>query len=167
MSGPLVTAQGGSEFSQQGSMDWVALSKSTMSYSVEMLARMSRANVDMITVVMGQVISSGFQLKPDAQKRLFESLSNLKSFASYGKVIWFGFGIKHVVKDLSETEQGAACVGLCACLSVSYDTYFAAEVLRELCKIRRSPSDFHQRIALVNVCAGSIASSPFPNIVEA
>ena len=62
------------------------------------------------------------------------------------------------------------CVALCACMSISYDSFYAAGVLRELCKIRGTPPDFlpsvHQWKALVDICAGSVSNSKFPILLE-
>jgi hypothetical protein len=57
-----------------------------------------------------------------------------------GKVLWFGFGINHVVRTLCETEQGATCTGICACLSVSYDSFFASKVLKSLADSSLAPN---------------------------
>jgi hypothetical protein len=69
MSGPLVpSGQSGPTFAQQGSVDWVALSGSTLSFSVEVMSRFSKAGVKMITVAMGQTFFSGFKIPPAGQK---------------------------------------------------------------------------------------------------
>lgn len=49
-SSALVPTSGGSNFAQQGAVDWVALSKSSLSFSVEVLSRFSKAGVELITV---------------------------------------------------------------------------------------------------------------------
>jgi ankyrin repeat protein len=134
------------------------------------MARISRAGLDITAIVVSRIICSGFVIEPAAQERILDALSSLKSFSSYGNLIWFGFGIKPVIKDLAESEPGLACVALCACMSVSYKPFYAAQVLRELCQIRETPPDVipsvHQWNALVNICAGSILSSKFPTLVE-
>lgn len=117
---------------QQGSVDWVALSRTSLHFSVEVLSRFSRAGVEIITVAIGQAIFSGFNVPADGQQRLADAVAKLKGFASYGNILWFGFGIKHVVRTLCETEQGATCAAICACLSVSYDPLFASQVLKAL-----------------------------------
>lgn len=86
----------------------------------------------MITVAVGQAIFSPFKVPPEDQNRLFEAIAKLPAFSSNGKVLWFGFGIKHILRTLCETEQGAACAAMCACLLVSYDTSYSSQVLREL-----------------------------------
>src|SRR5436190_3644747 len=170
MSQTIVPANGRSNFEQQGQVDWVSLSTSTFAFTLDIMDRISKAGLNATTVVVGQIVCSGFVIGPEAQKRLLDALSDLRSFSSYGTIIWFGFGIKPIIKELADSEQGAACVALCACLSVSYDSFYAAQVLRELCKIRETPPRFvpsvHQWNALVNLCAGSLSSSKFPTLVE-
>lgn len=137
MSGPsnalvATNQQGGPNFAQQGSVDWVSLSNSTLGFSVEILSRFSKAGVEMITVAVGQAIFSTFVVPSAGQKRVTDAVAKLKVFSSYGNVLWFGFGIKHVVRTLCETEQGATCAAICACLSVSYDLSLASQVLKAL-----------------------------------
>ncbi|KAI9853379.1 MAG: hypothetical protein M1813_002371 [Trichoglossum hirsutum] len=169
MSGALVpTARG--NFQQTGQLDWVSLSKSTYTFGLDVLVRLSKAELDSATVVIGQIAFNRFVIKAEAQKRIYDALSNLKSFSSYGKLVWFGFGIKSTVNDLAGTESGMACVALCACMSVSYDSFYVAEVLREFCKFRETPPDIipsvHQWKALVHICAGSVSNSKFPTLLE-
>lgn len=113
-------------FAQQGQVDWISLSNSSLSFSVEILSHFSKSGVEMVTVAVGQAIFSRFKVPAEGQKRLSDAISRLHAFSSYGQVLWFGFGIKHVLKTLCETEQGAACAAMCACLSVSYDTAYSS-----------------------------------------
>jgi ankyrin repeat protein len=170
MSGTIVPASGVSNFQQQGQLDWVSLYKSTFTFSLEVMARISRAGLDITAIAVSRIICSGFVIEPAAQERVLDALSSLKPFSSYGNLIWLGFGIKPVIKDLAESEPGLACVALCACMSVSYEPFYAAQVLRELCQVRETPPDvipsIRQWNALVNACAGSISSSKFPTLVE-
>lgn len=170
MSAALVPSNGPSNFAQQGQVDWVSLSNSTFSFSVEILSRFSKSGVEMITVAVGQAIFSPFKVPPEGQKRLSDAISKLHAFSSYGQVLWFGFRIKHVLKSLCETEQGTACAAICACLSVSYDTSYSSQVLRELSAQSLTPAiltpALSQWAALMNVCAGAVIDSLFPTLVE-
>ncbi|KAF2196081.1 putative ankyrin repeat-containing protein, partial [Delitschia confertaspora ATCC 74209] len=165
MSGAVIPT-GGGQFQQSGQLDWVALSKLPFSFGLDVLVRLSKAEVDPATIAIGLIACSSFKINTEAQRRISDALSSLKSFQSYGKLVWFGFGIKPIIKDLADSEHGMACVALCACMSISYDSFFAAGVLRELCKLRRTPSDLlpsiHQWKALIEVCAGSVSNSKFP-----
>lgn len=94
-----------------------------------------------ITFEAGRAIFHDMILGPEAQMRVYEALSNLQSFSSYGIVIWFGFGARHIIDDLVATEQGIACVTVCAALRVSYHTFFAASVLQELSRRYAPPAN--------------------------
>ncbi len=71
-------------------------------------------------------------------------------------------GIKHVVTNLSETE-GLTLVALCATLTTTYDSTYAARVLRELYVLQRAPPDFSPALrqwkATVELCSGILTSS--------
>lgn len=124
MSGTLVPSSGSSNFAQQGSVDWVALSNSSVQFSVAVLARLSKAGVDAYTLRFGQVICCNFALEPRAQELVTEAIRKVKKYPSYGDLMWFGFGIKDIVTDLADTEEGLTLVALCAALSTTYDSLF-------------------------------------------
>lgn len=157
-------------FAQQGTVDWTMLSRSTVNFTVEILSRLSKAGVEPITAAMGQAIFTGFNLDPDGQKRFSDVVSRLKAFSSYGEIMWFGFGVKHIVRTLSETEQGATCAAICACLSVSYDKFFCSKVLKALADQQKAPNSLMPSIsqwaALANICSGAVLGSRFPQLVE-
>ena len=168
MSGALVPL--GGNFQQSGQLDWVSLSKVPFQFGLDVLVRLSKAELDPATIAIGLITCSRFVIKAEAQKRIYDALSSLKSFSTYGKLVWFGFGIKPIIKDLADSEYGMACIALCACMSVSYDSFYVAEVLGELCKFRETPPDIipsvHQWKALVHICAGSVSNSKFPTLLE-
>jgi hypothetical protein len=162
----------GTNFAQQGSIDWVALSNSQIAFSVNVLARLSRAGIEPITIGMGRAICLGFELKPSAQEQISMALSRLKAFKSYGDVVYFGFGIRHILFELQHTEQGSACVGLCACLRANYSSWYGAVVFRELCLSRGAPRNLtpslHQWEALLNSCGGVLGPEcRFSQLVDA
>jgi ankyrin repeat protein len=169
MSGPLIPAGSGS-FEQSGQLDWVSLSRSTFGFGLDLLVRLSKAEISPATIIIGQIACNRFEIKPEAQKRINDAFSSLKSFSSYGKLVWFGFGVKSIIKDLADSEYGVACVALCACMSLSYDAFYVAEVLRQICKDSGTPPDIvpsvHQWKLLVQMCAGSVSSSGFPTLLE-
>ena len=124
----------------------------------------------MITCAMAQAMCSKFNVPLEGQKRMADAISQLKAYSSYGQVLWFGFGVKHVVRSLCETKQGATCAALCACLRVSYSTEMSARVLSVLCD-QLLPSDglspaLPQWAALIEVCAGILNPSKFPIMVD-
>ena len=168
MSGALVPAS--SNFQQQGSVDWVELSGRSVNFSVAVLARLSKAGIDPFTLQVGRAICTTFSLNPVAQQRISEAIQALRKFGSYGDVIWFGFGVKHVVTDLAETEQGLTLVALCAALSSTYDSLYGARVLRELCCLCKAPQAFSPALRqwkiLVELCSGILNVGHFALLLD-
>ena len=170
MSTSLVPSSGSSNFAQQGSVDWVALSGSSVQFSVAVLARLSKAGIDAFTLRFGQAICCNFALEPRAQELVSEAIRKAKKYPSYGELMWFGFGIKDIVTDLADTEEGLTLVALCAALSTTYDSTFAAQVIRELCVLCKAPQSFtpalRQWKTLVELCTGILASSHYVTLAN-
>ncbi|KAI9856092.1 MAG: hypothetical protein M1824_005687 [Vezdaea acicularis] len=172
MSGPLVPIGTGQSpaFAQQGQVDWVSLSKSTFSVSFDVLNRLSRAGVEPLTFMSGSTVCSSFVLKPEAQKKVYDAVQKLKGFPSYGEVLWFGFGIKPILKDLANTESGLTCTALCAALTHTYGSFMAGQVLRELCQLNGADRSYMpsvpQFMRLADACAGALTSTKFPELVN-
>ena len=168
MSGALVPAS--SNFQQQGTVDWVELSGRSVHFSVAVLARLSKAGIDPFTLQVGRAICTNFSLGPVAQQRISEAIQALRKFGSYGDIIWFGFGVKHVVTDLAETEQGLTLVALCAALSSTYSSLFGAHVLRHLCGLCKAPQGFSPAIRqwkiLVELCSGILNVGHFALLLD-
>ncbi|KAL4885422.1 hypothetical protein BJY04DRAFT_214221 [Aspergillus karnatakaensis] len=166
----VVPSQSDPSFAQQGTVDWTQLARSTVTLSLEVLSRLNQAGVETFTLAVGQAVFSPFLIPPESQRKIQSVLSDLKPFSSYGNILWFGFGIKHVVRLLVESEEGIACVALCGGLAVSYDKFYCAQVLRCLTEHQSAPSHLKPSILqwsnLINVCSGSLATSDFSNIVE-
>ncbi|MCJ1249457.1 hypothetical protein MMC30_006681 [Trapelia coarctata] len=159
-----------SSFMQQGQVDWVQLSKLGVSTTVSTLARLSFANVDPFTCSVAQAISSQFKLSHQGQLRLSEALEFLKCFSSLGKVMWYGFGVKHVVHVLAQTTQGMTVIALCAGLSEVMSTEMAAIILDELARAYGAPEGLRPSLLqwgdLICTCAGTLASTNFGIIAE-
>ncbi|CZT13386.1 uncharacterized protein RCO7_09795 [Rhynchosporium graminicola] len=157
----------GAGFEQQGSVDWVALSGSMLTFSIEILSRFWNARVEMVTIVMGQALFSKSNFKSDGHRRFTEAISKLKAVSSYDNLLWFGFGVKHVIRTLAETEQGIACAGICARLSVSYDSFNGSKVLKAMADIQKAPKTMtpplSQWSSLLGTCAGGVN---FPHLVN-
>ena len=161
-----------SSFTQQGTVDWVALSQATVSSSVAVMARLSGAGVDPFTVTVGQALAFKFRLSRLGEYRLSKVLSELPSFSGVGNVLWFGFGIKYIVRSLASTMEGKNCVMLCACLSEVHSVEFSASVLSSLFELYTGPGarnlrpSLEQWVALVKMCCGILSASPFPVLAE-
>lgn len=141
-----------------------------MQFSVAVLARLSKAGIDPFTLQVGRAICTNFSLHPIAQGRISDAILALKKFGSYGDVMWFGFGVKHVVTDLAETEEGLTLVAVCAALSTTYDSLYGARVLRELCGLCKAPLSLSPAIRqwkiLVELCAGVLTSTHFGLVLD-
>jgi hypothetical protein len=55
-------------------------------------------------------------------------------------------------------------------MSISYDSFYVAEILREFCKYLATPPDIvpsvHQWKMLIRMCAESVSNSKFPTLLE-
>ena len=154
----------------RGSIDWVAFSKSTINFSVEFLARFSRAGVEALAVAVGQALFAQFNVPSDAQLRLHHSVSQLKAFSSASDLLWLGVGFKHPMRMLLDTEQGCSLVAVSACLMVSYENTYVAAVLQSLCHRSSLPDNLTPSLsqwgAMADLCAPSVLASKFPVLVE-
>ena len=164
----------GSDFPNQGQIDWVALANTTVSASVGFLSRMSNAGVDPFTVAVGQAVASKFQISRLGHHRLESALKNLQCVSGVSETLWFGFGINHIIRSLSETTEGATCIMLCSALSETRSTALSARVLFDLANTysptnpeatRLTPS-LQQWEALVKVSAGCLFSTSFGTVVD-
>lgn len=54
-------------------------------------------------------------------------------------LIWFGIGIRHVLRDLVQTSQGCSLVALCAALTQAHSISASALVIHEIAKICGGP----------------------------
>lgn len=70
----------GFTFPQQGSFDWVSLSKETISFSFQVLQRLSAEGVDPYTLAIGNVVGNSFRLSATGRQNIDSAISSLKSF---------------------------------------------------------------------------------------
>ena len=121
-----------SYFQQQGTVDWVNLGREIVSYSVNVLHRLSQANVDPYTVTVGQAMCQNLRFAGIGHQNVNKAMASLKSFGSIGDVLWFGFGIKTFPRILGRTDQGRTLLALSAALSECFHEDLAEEVLHEM-----------------------------------
>lgn len=122
--------QSSSNFAQQGTVDWVAVSQTTFSASVAILSRLSRAGLQPLTVAIAQALSINIPIGVHGEKQLNNAMSGLKAFGSFGDVIFFGFGVQHVLRVLVQTSQGASSVALVASLTEGHSTMYAYHFIK-------------------------------------
>lgn len=158
-------ASSSQQFSTKGSVDWAGIGRMQFSASVAILGRLSAAGVEPLTVAVGQAMCSRIPLGAHGEKVLMEAMGNLKAFSSFGDVIWFGVGVRHILRTLVQTTQGASLVALCAALAEGYSIPTAALMIFEMSKVLGSPDElrpsFAQWQALVKVCSSVLTVTTF------
>ncbi|KAL9119649.1 MAG: hypothetical protein Q9187_003797 [Circinaria calcarea] len=159
-----------SSFSQQGTIDWVQLGNTGVTATVAILSRISAAHIDPFTLTVAQAVAGQYKLSCKGKARLNECLQSLKCFASFENVLWFGFGIKHVIRILARTTQGMSTIALCGSLSEVMSSEMVASILDELPAIYGAPLELRPSLlqweALVTNCSGVISSTNFGLVAE-
>ena len=79
----LIPSSIGGGLQEQGSIDWVRLASSSVSFSVEFLVRISSAGVETITICAAEAVLSKLRLGPDGELRVQEAVAQLKAFSSF------------------------------------------------------------------------------------
>ena len=136
-----------------------------LSASVAIVGRLAAAGIESLTVAVGQVLCNRIPIGAHGEKVLMESMGKLNSFSAFGDVVWFGIGVRHVLRSLVQTSQGASCVALCAALAECNSRETSALILYEMTKRSGSPHDLSpstsQWTALVKTCSSIFAPSTF------
>ena len=152
-------------FAQQGTIDWVQLSQSSLTASMAIFSRLSAANLDAFTVGTGLAICAKFRLSRRGEDRLRECLSKLHCFSTLGQVLWIGFGIENIVRVLAETNHGMSTIAICGALSEVMPAELAAVVLDDLAELYGAPNNFRPSLQqwenLIKACSGVLSSSTF------
>ncbi|KAF4960777.1 hypothetical protein FGADI_720 [Fusarium gaditjirri] len=168
-SAPLLSQEGQPStavgFQQQGTVDWTSVLSGSVTFSVDVLSRLSKAGIEAFTLYAARAIFSNVKIGPNGEIRLYRALDKLSAFPSFGKVLWFGFGVKHIIWSMQESTEGLNCLGICACLTEGYSTFVAAKIIRELFLLYNPPAELtpalRQWVALVESSGGLLASSEF------
>jgi hypothetical protein len=143
-----------------------------VSAPIGILARLSGFRIDPLTLATGRILLGKFNLGNHGSARLADALSKLDSFPSLQSLLWFGFGLKHVVHILADTLQGAACVAVCACLSEVHSELRAAHIVDALASLLWADEDEELRPSLtqwkyfIRSCQGLFAGSTFGLLAE-
>ena len=136
-----------------------------LSASVAIVGRLAAAGIESLTVAVGQILCNRVPIGAHGEKVLMESMGKLKSFSAFGDVVWFGIGIRHVLRSLVHTSQGASCVALCAALAECNSRKASALVLYEMAKRSGSPQELSPSIsqweAMIKTCASIFTPSTF------
>ena len=85
-------------------------------------------------------------------------------------MLWFGFGINHLVRDLASTSHGMSVLVLCGGLPEIMTTEMVALVLDELLSIYKAPRalhpSFYQWDALIGSRDGVTSKTNFAKVAE-
>ncbi|MCJ1373684.1 hypothetical protein MMC20_004913 [Loxospora ochrophaea] len=163
----LVSRDGSNQvLQQQGSVDWTRISTASLTFSVDILTRLSGAGLEPWTVTVAQIVcGSTLPIGVHGGQRLVESLKSLRAFTGIGDAIWYGVGVRHVIRQIVTTSEGASCVGFIGCLAECHDPSYCAHVLYCMSKACKSPDaltpSFSQWKQLVRTCSGIFANSTF------
>ena len=99
-----------------------------------------------------------------------KAIDSLSAFSSFRKVLWFGFGIKHIVRSMQDSAEGLACVAVCASLTEHYSTSVAGQILQELFLLHNPPVEYtpalRQWMSLVATSEGLLVSTEFGLILH-
>lgn len=161
-----------SSFVQQGTVDWPTLARASVNASVSVLTRLSGCGVELWTASVAQVILGTIHLSAEGESHLNDALANLHSFGSHSNVIYFGFGVKHIVRTLADSSEGMATVAMCASIAEVHGLAISTQIVQEYAKLYSVNSDgslmpsFRQWEALTHSCSGVLSRSPFGSVVE-
>ncbi|KAF2686597.1 hypothetical protein K458DRAFT_386555 [Lentithecium fluviatile CBS 122367] len=142
----LATSNGsGSTFTQQGSLDW--------------------AGIDTLTVAFGQAMFLRLPIGPYGEKVLAEYMGRLTAKPCAANLIWFGVGVRHILRELVQTSQGCSLVALCAALTEAHSISVSALVIYEIAKESGGPQalapSLEQWEALIRVAASVFNGTTF------
>ncbi|KAI1324693.1 hypothetical protein F5Y16DRAFT_289520 [Xylariaceae sp. FL0255] len=153
-------------FMQQGSVDWVNLANLQVKLTVGILSRLSRAKLEAITYHGALYIFAPASLSDLGQERVNTAIRKSTRYPTFSKGLWLGFGVKHIIHDFAVSQEGLACVGVCAALNEHFSVNWSASVISEMWKLKKLPPDYspalHQWGALVEACSGTLAATDFP-----
>ena len=153
------------ELQQQGSIDWVRLAGSSVNFTIDSLARMSKAGIEALTVCAAEAVFARLRLGPTGEIRVHQAVTKLKAFSSFSNALWFGYGVKHDIRKLAESSEGLNCIAMCAALSEEYSSVDSAKILRELFIHCNGPTELtpslRQWINLIEACEEVLAPTDF------
>lgn len=156
--------------SQQGSINWDNIAHRSLTFTVGVLNRCANAGVDPYTLVVGQAVAQGFPLSRRGRNNIYAAVTALRCQNGIANTLWFGFGVKALVRTMILTNEGTSLLALCACLGECFHEDLAPEVMFHIVKAYGAPGELTpsaaQWTAMIKACSGSLATSKFPLLVE-
>jgi len=119
----------------QITIDGGATASGMMNFSVNVLARLSKAGIDALTFGVTVLVGSHINWSPNGSKRFYDALSKAPVHKGFNSILWFGFGHKCPIQILGETDAGSKFTAICACLTEVYSTSMAAQIMLAFSKI--------------------------------
>lgn len=167
---PLEVTLRTSNFPQTGSWSMVDILKSTIQMPISMLQRFAASRVQPYTMLVAEAMGMTFRMSRQGRNNLDMAQSKLHALRTLGAGLEIGFGVEDITRIMAKREGGAAILALCAALRECYPEDFAVEILLEYARITKAPgssmpSNMEWR-ALLDVCAGTLATSTFPAQAE-
>ena len=165
-----IIAGNGPGFVQNGQIDWIRFGETVWKSSASLLQRFAIAGVQPATYCAGLALGYQFELDHVGVKRVHDALDRLPRIPGLEKIIEFGFGVRSLVRVMSDSQLGLNCVALCSALCEMHDVDTAAWILAELWKVLGYPRQYqpsHSQFAvLVRACSGVLIKTPFSRIAE-
>lgn len=135
----------------------------------DVAVRLADAGIDPLTIEIALQLSLNFDLSSEAFARMSSAINSLPQFSSAGNLLWFGFGIEHIVRKLAKSTVGVKCLALCGCIAEVYTPETASVILYELAVLCVKAPELPtppQWKALVDACQGVLASTDFGRTAE-
>jgi len=119
---------------------------------------------------MAQAVCTKLPIGVHGEKQLKAAMLHLKSFSSFREVLWFGFGIRHILRTIVQSAEGASSVALAASLAEGFSIDYSANVLYDIVKALNGPAElspsYDQWQKYVQMCSGIFATSMFGRRIE-
>ncbi|KAJ4303272.1 hypothetical protein N0V90_002165 [Kalmusia sp. IMI 367209] len=113
----------------------------------------------------GELTDIGLPIGPNGEKVLAEAMSRLTAKSYAADLLWFGVGVRHIVRELVQTSQGCSLVALCAALTEAHSIPVSALVIYEIAKECGGPQELapslEQWEALIRVSASVFNGTTF------
>ncbi|KZO99569.1 hypothetical protein CALVIDRAFT_533988 [Calocera viscosa TUFC12733] len=160
----------GNSFQVQGQVDIPSIGTLTYDAASALLARTVDCGIEPHTLTAAYAIGARVALGPLAADNVFRAVRDLKVAAAFQQVLWFGFGIKHLIRRMVESKEGLGVIGLIGCMSECYPAPVCVSILERLfpamdLPVQLAPSQDQWR-RLVEALSGALSSSYFGFLLE-
>ncbi|KAF1951012.1 hypothetical protein CC80DRAFT_496304 [Byssothecium circinans] len=166
---PLIPRDG-SGLSQQGSINWDNIVHRSLTFTVGVLNRCANAGVDPYSLVVGQAVAQCFPLARRGRENVYTAVTALRCQNGIANTLWFGFGVKALVRTLILTSEGTSLLAICACLGECFHEDLAPDIMFHIVKAHGAPGELTPSVAqwaaIIKACSGSLATSKFPLLAE-